>query len=44
MWLPLLKEMRFILKKDTKQFLLVYMIPQITTQNILHFFFSKVQQ
>ena len=35
--LPLLKEMRFIIKKCTKQFLSVYMIPQFCIKNILLF-------
>ena len=32
--------MIFIVKKDTKQFLSVYMIPQFIIKNVLHFFFQ----
>ena len=39
--LPLLKEIRFIVKKGTKQFLLVLRIPQITIKFFLHFFSAK---
>ena len=43
MLLPLLKETRFIIKKDTKQFLLVYMIPEIIIKIFLHFFRKSIR-
>ena len=41
--LPLLKEMRFIEKKGTEQFLSVYMIPQIIIKNFLRFFQQSIR-